>query len=596
MSYTITNNVMYVRNDAGELVPVSMIASGADQTIQAIKDAAAAAEAQIDTKVSDANAAIETKTDEQVARIPEVTTLAEDVNGLKYDIKYIENDIGYEVIELKMNKSINIANSATILPANIATELNWCCCCVSCFEGDIFTLQGSGGSVTRLWAFADSSGDVLTQSDAQQYALEPIKLKAPQNSAYFAFNSRMSTSPFVYKGEKYSEQKVGILNQINNCVDLDELKQIVGFDKVNLFNGIEIVDGYYVNSGNGALGALATYSATSYFEVLPGANYELPYHSDGSQIAFYDAKKEYVAGFVTKDTIFTVPDNDTIKYARWCSLTESITQWELYLIPLTSEKIKYIDTTEGLLAGIIDAYSKGIKIIVVNSGVYDIISEYKAHYGADYFNEYADNYNNQINGKFDCGIWLDSINIYFNSGALVTANYDGNNQYVKSYFSAFAIGQNVTIDGLVLDASELRYGLHPDFHTKKNEYLTIQNCDLHHYKSSSSSVNNNQAIGAGLGVYSDWLIENCIFRSDTNNPVLRIHNNASSNAQSRIVIKGCYLIGDGYILLNSYSTSTNQTTALVNNCSWKTTAVVGKETSESNDNITILAWNNELRS
>lgn len=83
MSYTITNNIMYVRDDAGNLVPVSMIASGADQTIQAIKDTATAAESQIDTKVTNANAAIVAKTDEQAARIPEVTALAEDVSGLK---------------------------------------------------------------------------------------------------------------------------------------------------------------------------------------------------------------------------------------------------------------------------------------------------------------------------------------------------------------------------------------------------------------------------------------------------------------------------------------------------------------------------------
>ena len=28
MSYTTTNNIMYIRNEVGELVPVSMIASG----------------------------------------------------------------------------------------------------------------------------------------------------------------------------------------------------------------------------------------------------------------------------------------------------------------------------------------------------------------------------------------------------------------------------------------------------------------------------------------------------------------------------------------------------------------------------------------
>lgn len=93
MSYTITNNIMYIRNEVGELVPVSMIASSADQTIQAIKNTAAEAESQIDTKVADANAAIEAKTDEQAARIPEVATLAEDVNGLKGDVVQLAEDM-----------------------------------------------------------------------------------------------------------------------------------------------------------------------------------------------------------------------------------------------------------------------------------------------------------------------------------------------------------------------------------------------------------------------------------------------------------------------------------------------------------------------
>lgn len=99
MSYTITNNIMYIRNKVGELVPVSMIASSADQTIQAIKNTAAEAESQIDTKVADANVAIEAKTDEQAARIPEVTTLAEDVNGLKGDVVQLAEDMTGKLTE-----------------------------------------------------------------------------------------------------------------------------------------------------------------------------------------------------------------------------------------------------------------------------------------------------------------------------------------------------------------------------------------------------------------------------------------------------------------------------------------------------------------
>ena len=37
MSYTITNNIMYIRNEVGELVPVSMIASEAIKSVNNIK-------------------------------------------------------------------------------------------------------------------------------------------------------------------------------------------------------------------------------------------------------------------------------------------------------------------------------------------------------------------------------------------------------------------------------------------------------------------------------------------------------------------------------------------------------------------------------
>ena len=37
MSYTITNSIMYIRNEVGELVPVSMIASGSVKSVNNIK-------------------------------------------------------------------------------------------------------------------------------------------------------------------------------------------------------------------------------------------------------------------------------------------------------------------------------------------------------------------------------------------------------------------------------------------------------------------------------------------------------------------------------------------------------------------------------
>lgn len=89
MSYTITNNVMYIRNEAGDLAPVSMISSGADQTIAAINTAA-----------TNAMTAVEAKVDEQLARIPEVTSVTSEVDQINDDmssyttISYVNELIG----------------------------------------------------------------------------------------------------------------------------------------------------------------------------------------------------------------------------------------------------------------------------------------------------------------------------------------------------------------------------------------------------------------------------------------------------------------------------------------------------------------------
>lgn len=194
MSYTITNNIMYMRDDTGELVPVSMIASGAGQTIQAIKDTAAAAESQIDSKVTAANAAIEAKTDEQAARIPEVTTLAEDVNGLKDDLENIWID-----------KSENLYNPAlqtvdTISPCywNSAptTITSWHCTAPIPVEKNTKYTIGlvpviehlDYGTITKPWFTAyvgimcfDSDDKIISHTTDQTFT-------TPINCEYIRFN------------------------------------------------------------------------------------------------------------------------------------------------------------------------------------------------------------------------------------------------------------------------------------------------------------------------------------------------------------------------------------------------------------------------
>lgn len=152
------------------------------------------------------------------------------IGQLKSEFVDVEQAVGYEIIELQNNKTINTSGGTNVTPDHMQTENNWCGCCVPCSEGDLFTITGGGGNSTRLWAFANSSGVVLEQADASAYGTN-LKKTAPENSAYFAFNSRKSDSPFVYRGTKPVE-----LFDVRPTTE--DLKNIVGYTVNNLFDGI----------------------------------------------------------------------------------------------------------------------------------------------------------------------------------------------------------------------------------------------------------------------------------------------------------------------------------------------------------------------
>ena len=388
---------------------------------------------------------------------------------------------------------------------------------------------------------------------------------------------------------KYNFTLDGINDEIGNIICY-----IYTLEQLELLSKNLMIDGYYVQASDGELSDNVDWTTSGYIRVIPGIVLSITNGNAGSQVAFYNADKQFVSGqVINAATSVSVPQTTSITYMRWCTTIAKKNNASVKFV--ASSRDNYIITPSiGLLHGVINAYAANKTKVIVMPGTYDLISEYQAEYGSDYFTSYSGTYNEERHGYFDRGLWLDNIEIKFMAGTSVTCNYTGDNNDVKTWFSAFAVGSNAIIDGLVLDASNLRYGIHPDFHPSDTETIVFKNCDLHHY-AGDDGVNNNQAIGAGLGIHSNWLVENCIFRSDTDHPIMRIHNHVSSSAKSKIIIKDCYIIGSGYIRLNSYSVSTLQTIALVSGCSWITPASVGKETADSNDNITMYAWNNETR-
>lgn len=254
-----------------------------------------------------------------------------------------------------------------------------------------------------------------------------------------------------------------------------------------------------------------------------------------------------------------------------------------------------VEEGESLLEKAILARNIKASKLIVAPGTYDLIQEYKDYYGASYFDNYVD-YNQ--GDKFDRGLWFTNIDVEFNPGAKVLANYDGSNKAVTNYFSAIAMGTNVTLKNLVLEAANLRYGIHPDFSYDRDDialndtgYIRFINCDLKH-----KAGDNEQTIGAGFGRHEIWEIENCIFRSENNKRVFRIHQNSGEPVQSKLVMKDCYFDGPGFATFNYYGPSTDVTEVLVSNCSYVNPPVVQAEyPSYSNENVKMLLWNNEQR-
>lgn len=243
-----------------------------------------------------------------------------------------------------------------------------------------------------------------------------------------------------------------------------------------------------------------------------------------------------------------------------------------------------------ILSTLKNAYANGHKKIIVEAGIYDVIADYKNVYGEAFFDLYS---NYEGADQFLRGLWVENMEIVFSPGAKVVCHYTGDNTNVVDYFSPFACGNNAIIDGLVLDSSRCRYGIHPDFnHGSDVSTMVIRNCDIKHVKNTSSE----QAIGAGFGEHVEWLIENTVFHSTQYCPVVRVHNHVSGDACSRLTVRNCYIDGAGYFLFNSYSTSEKLSQVIVSGCSYASEPVTGHElTNTTPVNIKLYKFANEKR-
>lgn len=234
------------------------------------------------------------------------------------------------------------------------------------------------------------------------------------------------------------------------------------------------------------------------------------------------------------------------------------------------------------------AFEHANTTVIVHPGTYDIIDEM----GADYWSDFS-GYSDLTHAMIGNG-----AHFIFSPDSKVVCNYTGSNTTVNTMYSPFnslyGSEGDFIIEGLVLEASGVRYAIHDDVGASEVEQThKYINCDI---------TNNNRCIGAGLGADMTVEVRDCVFRStgaEGNNPVSWHNSGGGTTGKGSIIMTGCYITGNGNntVQFLSYGISTKLTRVLVSNNSMTAAPICQKyDETIPNDNFEMIAWNNEIRS
>ncbi len=110
----------------------------------------------------------------------------------------VSSAAGVEIVPWTGRDAYIATNGATADPeTTVSSTTGYRYCVVECAENDVFVvMNGSGGAAPRLWAFIDSSNNVLTVSDAS-LAADKVIVTAPADAAKLIVNSNRTS--VVYK-------------------------------------------------------------------------------------------------------------------------------------------------------------------------------------------------------------------------------------------------------------------------------------------------------------------------------------------------------------------------------------------------------------
>jgi len=399
-----------------------------------------------------------------------------------------------------------------------------------------------------------------------------------------------------------------VYNQIDTKLDIDHSKNI--YDK----NAENKRLNMYIAAGSGVLNALNGYQAV----MLPvEGGQEISFNKSDAHVAFFSkytditeisagsAISGYISGFANDAKQgYTVPENAVaMAYSEPINTAnaqieygESSTSYVPYKEGLNADKIiglpEFAETVTvgtgqdytSLLEALKDSGAKHIKVL---GGVYNVVDEYKAYYGNDFFENYT-GYSDSDTDDFLKGLWLEDVTLEMDANAIVLYDYDGDNTTVGDQFSVFSVGKNIEMIGgqIRVENQMCRYMIHDDFknwNTGSNIYRNII---------FDGNVRSSAVIGGGCGRQNTYIVEGCVFLNNSRPYDISYHNNGN-NGINFLDVHGCY--GNAQCAFRWYGTGTDMTTCIAHDNHFGS-IVCEAHTSAPHDieNMRMYAWNNEV--
>lgn len=364
-----------------------------------------------------------------------------------------------------------------------------------------------------------------------------------------------------------------------------------GLEKVT-FNSIYLSDSYshFIGSDGKKVAKFVDcrVGGTRVYNVPPNAKYAYVSYTnppawEANGMVAFDSTEDIATN---PYSAFDYPYNTLLSFADGMKLKNGTTIGEM------SESVKRIYRVEkdgsGDFARFIDAIAEATKymdsVVYVGSGTFDLLEEL----GSDYVNSASSQ---------KMGIVLQNrVHVICSSQTILSMKYDGTLSNAKEYLSPINTGiYGCILENATIIDNNVRYSVHDDQGWSgsipyRNKFI---NCTFIHKNGKYGDC-----LGGGLGENCEIEIRGCYFEGDeTVERLAYYHGNnhtGVTNAKGNIIVSDNYFANKGSFWLNKYGDSTEMTTALVSNNSFGSEPKV-VASANAQDNMRMLAWNNEIR-